>query len=204
MPTEDEKDKSMKSTQQLPTRLARFVDGIAALIDGGAGEAGIVASGGAMLRDLVAVDDWLPAAYAEPHPQYYRQYLLYRDRAARFSVLSFVWGPGQSTPIHDHTVWGLIGLLRGAEVEQRFVRGSDGALREDGPPRRLETGMVSAVSPSLGDIHRVANAHADRVSVGIHVYGADIGAIDRSIFTADGGIKPFRSAFANAAANPVP
>jgi predicted metal-dependent enzyme (double-stranded beta helix superfamily) len=152
----------MDSTPQLPLRLARFVDGIAAL-----------------------------------DPLHYRQYLLYRDPAARFSVLSFVWGPGQSTPIHDHTVWGLIGLLRGAETEQRFVRGADGALREDGPPRRLDTGQVSAVSPLLGDIHQVSNAFTDRVSVGVHVYGADIGAVDRSIFSLDGGVKPFRSAYAN-------
>ena len=189
----------MDSTQQLPARLARFVHGIEALVDDGAGEADIVARGSALLRELVAVDDWLPAACAEAHPQYYRQYLLYRDRAARFSVLSFVWGPGQSTPVHDHTVWGLIGLLRGAEVEQRFARGADGTLVEDGAPRRLDAGSVSAVSPALGDIHRVSNAHAGRVSIGIHVYGADIGAVDRSIFTADGGIKPFRSAYANAA-----
>ncbi|HEV7814595.1 MAG TPA: cysteine dioxygenase [Janthinobacterium sp.] len=184
----------------LPARLAGFVAGLEALVGRGAGEAAIVEEGGALLRQLVASDDWLPEACAQPDPQYYRQYLLYRDPAARFSVVSFVWGPGQSTPVHNHTVWGLIGLLRGAEIEQGFRRGAGGGLEKDGPPRRFEPGNVSAVSPTLGDIHQVSNAYADRVTIGVHVYGADIGAVDRSIFSPDGGVKPFRSGYANATA----
>lgn len=182
----------------LPARLRRFIDGLEALLAQGADEAVIVAQGGALLRELVAHDDWLPPAAAVPDPQFYRQYLLYRDPAARYSVVSFVWGPGQSTPIHNHTVWGLIGLLRGAEVAQDYRRGDDRRLQTCGPPQRLAAGDVSAVSPTLGDIHQVANAYADRVSVGVHVYGADIGAVDRSVFTLDGGVKPFRSGYANA------
>ena len=34
----------------------------------------IVAAGGRLLADLVAEDDWLPEAFAQPHPEYYRQY----------------------------------------------------------------------------------------------------------------------------------
>src|SRR5471030_1221646 len=159
---------------ETPPRLRRFIDALEPLLEAG-GE-----------------------RVVEPDPQYYRQYLLYRDPAARFSVLSFVWGPGQSTPIHDHTVWGLVGLLRGAEVSQDYRRRDDGTLQADGPPLRLEQGAVVAVSPTLGDIHQVFNAYDDRVSIGIHVYGADIGAVDRSIYHIDGGRKPFRSGYANA------
>lgn len=181
----------------VPQRLATFVAGLEGLIDAGATEPDIVERGGALLRDLVAHDDWLPAPLAQPDPHYYRQYLLYRDPQARFSVVSFVWGPGQSTPIHNHTVWGLIGLLRGAEIAQDFHLDDDGVVRTSGAPQRLEAGSVSAVSPTLGDIHQVYNAYADRVSIGVHVYGADIGAVDRAIFTTDGGVKPFRSGYAN-------
>lgn len=189
----------------LPPRLAQFVTGLAALVDGGADEARIVGEGGALLGELVAHDDWLPDELARPDPQYYRQYLLYRDPAARFSVVSFVWGPGQATPVHDHTVWGLIGLLRGAEIDQHYRHASDGALEADGAPRRLERGAVAAVSPTLGDVHQVSNAYDDRVSIGIHVYGADIGAVDRHTFSPDGASKPFRSGYANVtnAANPA-
>lgn len=183
--------------QDLPPRLRRFVDAFDALLARAPREAEIVASGGALLRELVGHDDWLPPAAAQADPRYYRQYLLYRDPWARYSVVSFVWGPGQSTPIHDHTVWGLIGLLRGAEVAQAYGRDANGRLAPRGVPERLEPESVSAVSPTLGDIHQVANAYQDRVSIGIHVYGADIGAVDRSVYTPDGTQKPFRSGYAN-------
>jgi predicted metal-dependent enzyme (double-stranded beta helix superfamily) len=183
-------------------RLRRFVAGFDELLAHAEDEAQIVAQGSALLRELLAHDDWLPAPAAEPHPEYYRQYLLYRDPAARFSVVSFVWGPGQLTPIHNHTVWGLVGLLRGAEITQNYARRADGTLAPHGAPLRLEAGQVTAVSPTIGDIHQVFNAYKDRVSIGIHVYGADIGAIARSVFTADGGARPFRSGYANVDVNP--
>jgi predicted metal-dependent enzyme (double-stranded beta helix superfamily) len=175
-------------------RLRVFVDAMARLVE--RDEARIVAEGSALLRDLLAHDDWLPPQAAQPDAQHYRQYLLYRDPAARFSVVSFVWGPGQSTPVHDHTVWGLIGLLRGAEISQGYLRRPDGSLEKNGGPQRLDAGVVTAVSPSLGDIHQVFNAYDDRVSIGIHVYGADIGAVDRSVYTLDGAVQPFRSGYA--------
>jgi len=185
---------------ETPARLRHFVEALEQLLkqEGDEVETRIVAQGSNLLRELVAHDDWLPQQAALPDPQYYRQYLLYRDPAARFSVVSFVWGPGQSTPIHNHTVWGLIGLLRGAEISQDYRRRSDGLLEKVGEPQRLETGVVTAVSPTLGDIHQVFNAYDDRISIGIHVYGADIGAVDRSVFTPEGAVKPFRSGYANA------
>ena len=87
-----------------------------------------------------------------------------------------MWGPGQATPVHDHTVWGLIGVLRGAEIAQAHrIAHDDGTLHKDGRRKRLEAGAVDAVSPGIGDIHRVSNAFDDRASISIHVYGANIG-----------------------------
>ncbi len=153
---------------------------------------------GPKLRELVAHDDWLPAAFAEPHPEHYRQYLLHCDPAERFSVVSFVWGPGQSTPIHDHTVWGLIGILRGAERCRFFERDAAGRLAPLGE-ERLEAGQISTLGPLGGDIHEVANALPNRVSVAIHVYGGNIGAVARHVFDpATGAAKNFVSGYASA------
>lgn len=152
---------------------------------------------GPLLRQLVAQDDWLPAEFAEPHPEHYRQYLLHCDPAERFCVVSFVWGPGQSTPIHDHTVWGLIGILRGAERCRFFERRKDGLLEPLGE-ERLEAGQISTLGPLTGDIHEVANAHENRVSVAVHVYGANIGAVARHVFDpATGAKKSFVSGYAS-------
>lgn len=179
------------------TRLRGFVTEVAQLLRHTQDEAEILADGGRLLAGLVAEDDWLPEAYAQPSAERYQQYLLHCDSAEAFSLVSFVWGPGQTTPIHDHTVWGLVGVLRGAELSQGFLR-TDHGLRALGEPHRLEAGQVEAVSPRIGDIHRVANAFDDRVSISIHLYGANIGAVRRATYDAEGRPKPFVSGYANA------
>ncbi|WP_337188040.1 cysteine dioxygenase [Phenylobacterium sp.] len=179
-------------------RLRSFVVDFAALLDAAEDdEPRILGEGGDLLARLVAQDDWLPISYATPSPTRYRQYLLHCDSLQRFSVVSFVWGPGQATPVHDHTVWGLVGVLRGAELSQGYAR-QGGRLVPAGPVRRLEPGRIEAVSPRVGDIHRVANAFDDRTSISIHVYGANIGAVRRATYDGAGRPQPFVSGYSNA------
>lgn len=148
-----------------------------------------------LLADLVAHDDWLPEAASIPDPERYRQYLLHCDPAERFSLVSFVWGPGQKTPIHDHLVWGLIGMLRGAEVSIPYRRGADGVLIQDGEPERLLPCQIGSVSPWGSDIHQVANLLDDAPSISIHLYGGNIGAVRRHTFGLDGVEKTFISGY---------
>lgn len=178
-------------------KLREFVGNIAAIVESSPREPELLSRGADALRALVSVDDWLPDAYAQPSPERYQQFLLYADARQRFSVVSFVWGPGQQTPIHDHTVWGLIGVLRGAELAAPFAIGTDGRPQPAGDEVRLDAGDVEAVSPTVGDVHRVRNAFADRVSISIHVYGANIGAVRRSTYPPDGPPKPFISGYSN-------
>jgi predicted metal-dependent enzyme (double-stranded beta helix superfamily) len=179
-------------------RFSAFLAGLQPLIDAGAPEPEILSKGSALLKALVAHDDWLPAEFAIPDPARYTQYLLHADPQDRFSIVSFVWGPGQKTPIHNHTVWGLIGMLRGAEYSQGFEQQPDGSLAPEGAPVRLEQGAVDAVSPDIGDLHAVSNALQDRASISIHVYGANIGKVQRAIFQTDGSTKTFISGYSNA------
>lgn len=178
--------------------LREFVGAFGRLLDRAPDEPRILSEGGALLRTLVARDDWLPEAFAQPDPVRYRQFLLHADSTERFSVVSFVWGPGQATPVHDHTVWGLIGMLRGAEYSQGYALDAQGNAQSQGEAVRLDAGDVEAVSPTIGDLHRVHNAHADRVSISIHVYGANIGAVRRHTYPTEGGRKPFVSGYSNA------
>jgi predicted metal-dependent enzyme (double-stranded beta helix superfamily) len=180
-------------------KLRDFVVAFTRLVDRDLGEPATLAEGRKLVAGLVAEDDWLPEAYARPHPNYYQQYLLHADPLERLSIVSFVWGPGQRTPIHDHTVWGIVGILRGAETSIGYVPSAGGGF-EAGPPTRLERGEVVAVSPAIGDIHVIANAYEDRPSISIHVYGGNIGAIRRSVFDpVSGAKKPFISGYCNAA-----
>lgn len=180
-------------------RLEQFIAGLSQVVrEAGNNEAHILSQGKRLLGELVRHDDWLEAAHAKPHPQFYQQYLLHRDLDDRFSVVSFVWGPGQKTPIHDHTVWGLIGMLRNAEVSQSYERDDNTGTLTATEQVRLEPGQVEAVSPAVGDIHQVINAFDDRVSISIHVYGADIGKVRRHVFDpATGAAKEFVSGYAN-------
>lgn len=177
--------------------LRDFVVAMTALADAGAGEARFLTEGKALLASLIGRDDWLPEAFAAPGPTY-RQYLLHCDAAERFSVVSFVWGPGQRTPIHDHLTWGIIGMLRGAEISISMTPDPAGGPVRAGPADRLAEGEVVAVSPMLGDVHVVENALADRPSISIHVYGGNIGRISRHVFDAEtSAAKPFISGYLN-------
>jgi hypothetical protein len=115
----------MSALQPRLHRLTDFVGALGRLIDQTGDEAADPGRGRRLLAGLIARDDWLPDAYASPTRSRYQQYLLHCDSRERFSVVSFVWGPGQATPIHDHTVWGLVGVLRGAELSQRFARNGE-------------------------------------------------------------------------------
>lgn len=146
-----------------------------------------------LLRGLIAHDDWLPEEFARPSPQGYRQYLLHCDPMERFSVVSFVWLPGQRTPIHDHTVWGLVGVMRGEEQCEEYSADIKPAGRHP-----VRAGEVDRVSPRIGDIHVVAN-EGSAVAVSIHVYGANIGAVRRHSYDPGSGARrDFVSGYANA------
>lgn len=180
-----------------PEALARFIDGMDLIVARAPAGAAVINAVSGLLRELVGTDDWLPDALAKPHPQFYQQYLLHADPQSRYSVVSFVWGPGQKTPVHDHGVWGVIGMLRGEELSQAW-RVVEGGIERDGPRERLRPGDTAVVSPETGDVHEVFNAFDDRVSVSIHVYGTDIGRQRRNVFDpVTGAPKEFVSGYAN-------
>jgi predicted metal-dependent enzyme (double-stranded beta helix superfamily) len=178
--------------------LRDFVAGMTRLVDRARDEPTLLAEGRKLLAALIADDAWLPEAFARPDPATYRQYLLYCDPLERFSVVSFVWEPGHRTPIHDHTVWGLVGVLRGAESCREYAPDGERIVAR-GLEHTMKEGMIEAVSPTVGDWHVVANALPDRTSVSIHVYGANIGAVRRHMVdAASGEIRDFVSGYSSA------
>lgn len=176
-------------------RLREAIQAMTRLAEQNAGTERWFTEGKAILADLVAHDDWLPDAFAEPGPSY-RQYLLHCDPLERFSVVSFVWGPGQRTPVHNHLVWGLVGMLRGEEVSTTMHPSGPGQPLRAGQVDRLRPGEVITVEPGAEDMHAVENALPDRASISIHVYGGNIGAVRRQVFDpATGEARPFISGY---------
>ena len=178
-------------------KLLTFVKELATLLEGKPSEEIVFSKGKKLLENLIQVDDWLPEEFCKPHPQYYQQYLLYADPLDRFSVVSFVWGPGQKTPLHNHTVWGMIGQLRGQERSADYYQQADGSYKTD-ESFLCQPGQVATVSPKTHDIHVVENALSDQTSISIHVYGGNIGRIERAVFDPmTGAEKLFISGYAN-------
>ncbi len=178
-------------------RLRDFVTAMTRQVEQqGNAEEAILSPARDLLSGLIAHDDWLPDVFAASDPGRYRQYLLYCDPLERFTLVSFVWGPGQRTPVHDHLMWGLVGMLRGAEDAVSYTRPSSGQALVAGEASRLLPGMVEAVSPRIGDIHTVSNVLTDRPSVSIHLYGGNIGTVHRHSFNpATGASTEFVSGY---------
>jgi len=167
------------------TRLRTFVQSMTRVVESHQTEKSVLDAAQPLLADLINHDDWLPDMFAKPNPAKYQQYLLYCDPFERFSLVSFVWGPGQKTPIHDHMTWGMVGVMRGSEMCREYAANA-GKLEQTGE-HLVAPGGIDLVSPTIGDIHVVSNAAPDRVSISIHCYGANIGAVRRHVFAADSG-----------------
>jgi 3-mercaptopropionate dioxygenase len=100
-------------------------------------------------------------------------HVLHAEPDGTFSILGLVWRPGQSTRIHDHITWCVVGVLAGTEHEELF----DEALNPTGA-RDNHPGEVSGFAPP-GDIHRIRN-HGSETAISLHIYGTDITRVGSS------------------------
>ncbi len=100
-------------------------------------------------------------------------HVLHAEPDGTFSILGLVWRPGQSTRIHDHITWCVVGVLAGVEHEELY----DDELSLIGA-RDSYLGEVSGFAPP-GDIHRIRNT-GSRTAISLHIYGTDITRIGSS------------------------
>jgi 3-mercaptopropionate dioxygenase len=100
-------------------------------------------------------------------------HVLHAEPDGTFSILGLVWRPGQSTRIHDHITWCVVGVLAGTEHEELFDEALNPAGARDNHP-----GEVSGFAPP-GDIHRIRN-HGSVTAISLHIYGTDITRVGSS------------------------
>lgn len=132
-------------------RLRRFIGDMTSLTGGAwqdRDEAAIVEVGAKLLGELVKHDDWLPEQAAKAPPHGYAQNLLWCDPFERFCVVSFVWAPSANTPVHDHEMWGLVGMLRGSETSLAFSRHPETGALVPGALTTLAPGDVEVLVPA--------------------------------------------------------
>lgn len=149
---------------------------------------------------LLEDDEWLPKAYQQDAPQSgmgggIGQWLLFRSADRSLSLFSLVVPPGAQTPVHDHLAWGLVGLYRGSQDEDVFVRNGDQLELSDS--HALEAGDFYVLIPPRDDIHRVRTT-SPFTSVSLHLLTNDTGCIWRHRFEPESGeVSPFRSGYVN-------
>lgn len=99
-------------------------------------------------------------------------------RAPNLSLLKVNFPAGRRTPPHNHGTWATILVLSGQEKNTIYRRGQDGALRKDREVI-LRAGSIVHIP---ADAAHVAECIGDAPAIGLHVYGANVLGIERSMW----------------------
>jgi len=153
-----------------------------------------------LLEKVIGSKDSVPDEAFMPRKDRFAMNLLQMPDDEAYSIIGGVWRPGQSTPIHDHLTWALIGVYGGEERETLFRRVDDGsdpkkARLERVDERTNKKGHVTVLGHS--GIHRVDNVSL-KAAFSIHIYGRDIGNAERHSYDpVTGEISRFVSGYCN-------
>ena len=115
----------------------------------------------------------LPACVHEPVADHYARRELYRSPVHGYSVVAMTWGPGQATPLHDHSgLWCVEGVWSGnLQITQYALQAQAGERFQFRAGRGLLAGPGSAgclIPPH--EYHTICNPSPDQIAVSVHVY----------------------------------
>jgi predicted metal-dependent enzyme (double-stranded beta helix superfamily) len=118
----------------------------------------------------------LPQEFRHACADHYARRLVHRDDVRGYSVVAMTWGPGQSTPLHDHGgMWCVEGVWDGSIDVQQFelVEHHDDRFRfEKRNSFQAGTGSAGCLIPPH-EYHRISNP-ARETAISIHIYGGDM------------------------------
>ncbi len=152
------------------------------------------------LSALLAGGYRLPPELTRPSNDRHVNYPLHIAPDDSWSLACVVWKMGQQTPVHSHETWGVAGIYSGVEREIRYLKP---AATESGTPltpmgeQEWRRGQVTVCCTTDDDVHAVT-AVGDEPTVGIHVYGGNIGTLNRRSYDpATGSVRWFASGWDN-------
>ena len=104
--------------------------------------------------------------------------LLYLNPKRLFSLRMFLYGPGEYTPIHDHSSWGVTGAAAGELGIIRYSREDDGSIEGfaqllQAAPVYLQPGEIELTRPLNEGIHQTGNP-VDGTTIMVSIYGSPI------------------------------
>lgn len=113
----------------------------------------------------------------EPCASSYARRLIYRSEQPHYTALAMVWGPGQGTPVHDHSgMWCVEGVVEGSiEVTQYDLKERQGDRCRFESQATIDAGVGSSgrLIPPF-DYHTISNASDSASAITIHVYGGEM------------------------------
>jgi predicted metal-dependent enzyme (double-stranded beta helix superfamily) len=155
----------------------KLVEAIDAAIAAGDQHAVTAAVRHALCRLIKDQDVRLPDCVHEPITDHYARRELYRSPIHGYSVVAMTWGPGQGTPLHDHSgLWCVEGVWDGKlEIVQYELLENEG-----GRFRFRAAGGIHAGPGSAGSLippheyHTIRNASTDAIAISLHIYKAEM------------------------------
>ena len=162
--------------------------------------ASIVAEAKPHFAELLSDMSWLDPKFCEPVEGGIANYMLAKAVDDSWTVVSTVWWPDYGTPVHDHLIWGLVGVWKGMELERRYHRVDDGSRPNHAEMREIgiaynRPGDISGLVPPDDDYHLIHNV-TETPSYSIHIYGGSLdGVLRHSYDLTTGEIKDFRSRY---------
>jgi len=136
---------------------------------------------GSLIKDAISEPAGIREAFANADNAERHGPVIFAYRDATLSVADVTTPPGMRSPVHNHSMWAVIGNYAGQE-HNRFFRYEDGALQETGE-RLLREGDIVVLDADV--IHAIANPLTTESSA-IHVYGGDLVARpERSMWNSD-------------------
>lgn len=168
---------SVENHQRDP-RLAAYVEDLHGALEREPAVDGVVAEVERLTKQLLREWKMPDARYLARQPGCrYGSYLLYRAPDYSLVVVIDTFDQGQSTQIHNHRTWGVVGLIDGAERNEMYTAPSD--LKA--PPRFESESVTRAgevVTMLESTMHRLQTDQG-HYSQSFHVYGAEVGTIRR-------------------------
>jgi predicted metal-dependent enzyme (double-stranded beta helix superfamily) len=179
-----------------PDDLQTFINDVGRVVTSTDDEHEITARVGKRLSDLLSGGYRLPLELTRPSDERHVTYPLYIAPDESWSLACVVWNIGQRTPVHSHETWGVAGIHSGVERELRYVKPAaieSGTALTPAGEHEWKCGQVIVCCTTDDDVHAVT-AVGDEPTVGIHVYGGNIGTIKRRSYDpATGSVRWFVS-----------
>lgn len=126
-----------------------------------------------MIRLIGSGEVELPCCVREATQDHYARRELYQSAKHGYSVIAMTWGPGQGTPIHDHSgLWCVEGVWHGTlEITPYDLIEEEGNRCRFRAAKAIHAGTGSAgslIPPH--EYHTIRNPAAEGAAVSLHVY----------------------------------